>query len=275
VEVRALSASDSVIRVEGLTYSYGGRIKALNNVSFTIKRGEVVSIVGPNGSGKTTLLKCLLKILKPLGAIYIDGRELGRLSMRDIAKLAGYVPQEHHPVFTYRVIDFVLLGRVPYHSMFSAPSRREVDLCLKVLESLGIRDLADRPYTSLSGGQAQLVLVARALAQGAKILLLDEPTAHLDFSNQVRVLSTIRDLVHSGKVEAAVMTLHDPNQAMLFSDKIALLKNGELVAYGAPEKVLTPENLSRVYELEFTLLGNHEVRMIVPKVGRGGRATSS
>ena len=260
-----MGVGDSVIRVEGITYSYGGRFKAVSNVSFTIKHGEIVSIVGPNGSGKTTLLKCLLKILKPLGAIYIDGKELSRLSMRDVAKTAGYVPQEHHPVFTYRVIDFVLLGRAPYHSMFSAPSRREVDLCLKVLEALGIRDLADRPYTSLSGGQAQLVLVARALAQGAKILLLDEPTAHLDFSNQIKVLKTVRNLVKSKKVKAALMTLHDPNQALLFSDKVALLKEGALIDYGPPHIVLTPKKLAQVYGIEFTVVSSNGVTVIAPK----------
>ena len=255
-----------VIKVADLTYSYRGGIRALKNLSFTIKRGEVVSVVGPNGSGKTTLLKCLLKLLKPQGAVYIDGREIKDISTREIAKITGYVPQEHHPVFTYRVIDFVALGRAPYHSMFSAPSKEEVSYCLKVLEALGIRELADRPYTTLSGGQAQLVLIARALAQGARILLLDEPTAHLDFSNQVKVLKTIRDIVKKGSVNTAVMTLHDPNQALLFSDKVALLKDGYLVDYGKPEEVLTPGKLSKIYGIELAVLSDGITSAIVPKL---------
>lgn len=253
----------TVIKVEGLTYSYGP-LKALRGVSFEVREGEVVSIVGPNGSGKTTLLKCVMRILKPSGTIYLDGKRLSELGMRDVAKLAGYVPQEHHPVFTYRVIDFVLLGRAPHHSMFSAPSRKEVELCMKVLKSLGIEHLAERPYTSLSGGQAQLVLIARALAQGAKILLLDEPTAHLDYSNQFKVLKVIRELTHSGRVKASIMTLHDPNQAMLFSDKAVLLKDGEVVAVGKPEDVLTPERLRDVYGIEFTALRHKGISIIIP-----------
>jgi len=150
--------------------------------------------------------------------------------------------------------------------MFSAPSKEEVSYCLKVLEALGIRELADRPYTTLSGGQAQLVLIARALAQGAKILLLDEPTAHLDFSNQVKVLRTIRDIVKDGSVNAAIMTLHDPNQALLFSDKVALLKDGYLVDYGKPEEVLTPDKLSKIYGIELAVLSDGITSAIVPKL---------
>lgn len=254
-----------VIRLVGLTYRYGDGVEALKDVHVTVESGEVVSVLGPNGAGKTTLLKCLLRILRPRGAVYIHGKDLSKLGRRDLAKLAGYVPQTHGSVFAYRVIDFVVMGRAPHHGMLSLPSRREYERALDTLRVLGIGDLAERTIAEVSGGQLQLILIARALIQDAKILLLDEPTAHLDITNRLRVLTMVKGLVREGLVEAAVVTMHDPMTAGLFSDKVVLMSHGRVVAYGRPEQVLTPENLKEVYGIEFDVLRHGGKPLVIPR----------
>ncbi len=261
-----MEISDIILRVENLNYSYDGVHKVLEDVSFTILRGEVTTILGPNGAGKTTILKCILRALKPRGAIYIDGKEVNKITSRELAKIIGYVPHRHHSVFAYKVIDFVLMGRAPHHSMFSLPSRKEYERALEILEELGIKDLADRTIAEVSGGQLQLVLIARALVQEAKILLLDEPTAHLDIANELKVLNIIKSLVKKRKIEAAIMTLHDPLMASLFSDKIVLLNKGKVIAYGSPSTVLTPRNLNMVYGVEFETIVKDEHTIVLPKI---------
>lgn len=253
-----------IVSVENLTYSYG-KFKAIDNISFKLSEGEVLVVLGPNGAGKTTLLKCLLKILSPWGTIYIDGKNINDMSRRELAKLIGYVPQIHNTIFAYRVIDFVIMGRAPHHSLFSMPSRKEYEKAYHLLKTLNIEDLADRTIAEISGGQLQLVVVARALMQEAKILLLDEPTAHLDISNKLKVLSTIRELVKKGIVKAAIMSMHDPLLASLYGDKIVLLKNGRMLGYGPPSEVLTNNNLHNLYGVEFMRMKHKGQLLIVPK----------
>ena len=260
-----IKKENPIIKVKDLSYAYDGKIIALKGISFTISKGEVVSILGPNGAGNTTLLKCLLKILKPRGAIYINGKELWRITSKELAKSIGYVPQRHHSIFAYKVIDFVLMGRAPHHNIFSLPSKDEYEKAFKILEILGIKDLADRTIAEVSGGQLQLILIARALIQEAKILLLDEPTAHLDIANELKVLSIVRNLVKKKMVDTAIMALHDPIMATLFSDKIVLMDKGIMVAQGRPEQVLTPENLYKVYGIEFDIIRRGNGIFVVPK----------
>jgi len=260
-----IGKENSIIRAVNISYSYDSDVKALENISFNVLRGEVVTILGPNGAGKTTLLKCLLKILKPHGAIYIDGKEIQKISNKELARKIGYVPQRHHSIFAYRVIDFVLMGRAPHHTMFSLPSKSEYEKVVEILKILGISDLAHRTIAEVSGGQLQLILIARALIQEAKILLLDEPTAHLDIANELKVLSIVRSLVKKNIVEAAIMTLHDPIMAALFSDKIILLSNGVVLAYGKPEQVLATENLYKAYGIEFDVLRRNNNILVIPK----------
>ncbi len=254
-----------IISVRELSYTYDGVVDVLKKISFDIRVGEVVSILGPNGAGKTTLLKCILGLLKPKGAVYVDGREVFRMKPSLLAKLVGYVPQIHNTVFAYRVVDYVLMGRAPYHNMLSLPGRSEYEKALRVLEDLGISDLANRTIAEISGGQLQLVLIARALVQEARILVLDEPTAHLDIANKVKVLNSVRKLVDQGKVEAAVMSLHDPQMAALFSDKIVLLSDGEILAYGTPRSVLTSENLRKAYGVEFKVVDVDGKILVIPE----------
>lgn len=257
-----------VLRVEGLSYTYSRDLVALRDVEFEVYSGEVVTVLGPNGAGKTTLLKCILRLLKPRGVVYIDGkRRWDELSSRELAKYFGYVPQTHHSVFAYRVLDFILMGRAPHHTMFSLPSRRDYEKVHEVAKLLGIEDLLERSITELSGGQMQLVLIARALVQEAKVLLLDEPTAHLDIVNSVRVLSVVRRLVKSGRVDAAIMAMHDPVLAASFSDKVLLMSRGRVVAYGSPQDVLRPEVLREVYGVDFVRFEHCGFVVVVPRAG--------
>ncbi len=261
----AVTSSDVVVDVKNLSYSYDGRTVALDNVSFTISRRRLVAVLGPNGAGKTTLLKCMLGLLKPLGAVYINGKLLGSMKNRELARLIGYVPQKHHSIFAYRVLDFVLMGRAPHHGLFSLPGREEYNKALEILGELGIRDLAERTISEISGGQLQLVLIARALVQDARILLLDEPTAHLDVYNKLRVLEITKKLVSSKLVDAIVMALHDPLIAAMFCDEVVLLDKGRIVAHGSPREVLTPKLLYNVYRVYFDVFERDDKIIVVPR----------
>ncbi|MDM7911687.1 MAG: ABC transporter ATP-binding protein [Methanotrichaceae archaeon] len=202
-------------------------------------------------------------LLKPEGRVMVDNMDLKSLSSRDMAMLMGYVPQMHSPDFPYRVVDVAVSGRTPRLG-FSIPSKRDYELARKALDSVGVGHLADKFYTQLSGGELKLVLIARALVQEPKVLLLDEPTSHLDFKNRVLVLKILRDIADEGL--AVIMSEHDPNLASLFADKVLLMMNkGEIVGYGPPREVITPESLMKVYGLEVDVFERDGVRYIFPK----------
>lgn len=257
----------TIVKVDGLRYVYPSGVKALEDISFDLYEGEILTLLGPNGSGKTTILKCLLRILKPFGAVYIDGeRRWDYLNRRELAKFFGYVPQAHYPTFPYRVRDYIAMGRAPYHGMLSLPSKVEYVRVEEVAKMLDIEELLDRTVTELSGGQLQMVLIARTLVQEAKVLLLDEPTAHLDVSNAVKVLDAIREIIKKGIVKATVMALHDPTLTALYSDKVALVKDGRFVAYGCPGEVLKSDLLNSIYGVSFDVF-KRENRLIVLPLG--------
>jgi len=259
-----------LIEVRDLRFRYGEGGFELLIDELTVEEGEVVTLLGPNGSGKTTLLLCVEGILKPeKGSMLVAGKNPFKLRRNEVAKLIGFVPREHHPTFPFTVLDFVVMGRAAYIGLFGSPSRRDLEIALKALESVGISHLADRPYTQISGGERQLALVARALAQEPKVLLLDEPTAHLDFRNQVSVLTVIRELTRR-KGLASLVTLHDPNLAAAFSDKIALMSAGRILDFGSPDEVVTPEKLEKAYGIPVKVVNADGVRLVTPKPVKGG-----
>ncbi|RLI39174.1 ABC transporter ATP-binding protein [Candidatus Bathyarchaeota archaeon] len=233
------------LEVLGISFCYDS-VEALRDVSFSVREGEVLSIVGPNGAGKTTLLKCLDRVLKPArGTVLLDGHDLASLSRREIARSVGFLPQEQGNAAPLRVLDVVLLGRTPYMRRLASPSERDIRAAREALELVGIGHLAERLFSELSGGERRKVLLARALAQEPELLLLDEPTAHLDLRSQVEVLELVRSLADRGL--AVVMAMHDVSSAARFSDKMLMLKAGRVVAAGRPEEVLTEEVLAEVY----------------------------
>lgn len=225
----------------------------------------MATILGPNGSGKTTLLKCISGIWNPRqGAIRYGDRNLTKLSYAERAGLIAVVPQEHEPPFPYTVADIVLMGRASHVSLFSAPVREDILAADSAMEQIGVDHLRDRPYTKISGGERQLVLIARALAQETPILLLDEPTSHLDFRNQILVLSKVRDIVRR-KALTVLMTLHDPNLAMQFSDYVVMIVEGKVLAQGLPVEVLTPDNLKSMYFLDVSVIHHNGINIICPE----------
>jgi iron complex transport system ATP-binding protein len=258
----------SMLNVQDIYFqhSYGDRqADILKGVSFRIPEGRMATILGPNGSGKTTLFKCISGLWHPReGSIRHGDRDITKLSSASRAGLIAVVPQEHEPPFPYMVADIVLMGRVSHVSLFSAPSKRDIDTADAAMKQIGIDHLRHRPYTKISGGERQLVLIARALAQETPILLLDEPTSHLDFRNQILILSKVRDIVRK-KGLTVLMTLHDPNLAMQFSDHVVMIVQGSVLAQGLPTQVLTPDNLKRMYGLDVSVICHNGINIICPE----------
>ncbi len=236
-----------VIRAEDVSFSYG-RSEVLHDVCLTFNRGEVVSLLGPNGSGKTTLLKVLLGILKPSrGKVLFEGRPIRAIGTKGFARKVAYVPQLHQRTFSYSVSDVVLMGRMPHKGFFSRFTRYDRQVAEAMLDKLGITHLKDKPYTEISGGERQLTLIARALAQGADTFIMDEPITGLDYGNQLRLLEQIVLLAEEG--HTFIKSTHFPDHALWVSDRVVLMKNGSVAADGTAEGEITADNLGRLYNI--------------------------
>lgn len=245
----------------------------LKGVSLMAERGRLTSILGPNGSGKTTLFKCIAGLWSPKqGDIVFEGKSILGLGHERRAKIISVVPQEHEPPFPYSVFDAVLMGRAAHIGMFSAPSKKDHARAENAMEEVGIGHLKDRVYTKISGGERQLVLVARALAQESPVMLFDEPTSHLDFRNQVLVLHKVKNIIRQRQV-SAVMTIHNPNLAMLFSDSVVLVRNGTVVSQGSAWEVITEKNLKTVYGIDVSVISVNGKRVVSPKLNGSGKGT--
>lgn len=233
-----------MIAIRELSFGYGSE-RLLERVSFTAPAGVTV-LLGPNGAGKTTLLRILLGRLQPqAGTVQIAGKPLASYSRRQLSQMLGFVPQNEQITFDLSVREYVLLGRAPYVPLLELPGPADSQIVSEILEMLGLHDFGDRPISSLSGGERQLVIIARALAQRPQILLLDEPTAHLDLANQARVMSVISRLAAQGL--SVLFTTHDPNLALSHSDYTVLLRRGAGCVAGPSSALLTAEQLSSVY----------------------------
>jgi iron complex transport system ATP-binding protein len=228
-----------------LTIGYGERVVGRNH-DVELATGEVLALLGPNGGGKTTLLKTLLGLLAPqTGEVRLGGKPLTGYASRERARLIAYVPQTHAATFAFTVEAVVLMGRTVHGNLFSRPSAADRAVAVRVLERFGIAHLAERPYTEISGGERQLALLARALAQEPQFIVLDEPTASLDFGNQGKVMREIRALAASGL--GVLFTTHDPNHAMRAADRAYLLKQGTRLAEGVTASVLNRLQLEALY----------------------------
>jgi iron complex transport system ATP-binding protein len=252
-----------------LDIGYHGHVVG-RDISLALGPGEVLCLLGPNGAGKTTLFRTLLGLQRPLGgSVEVDGRPLAGLRPLEIAQCMAYVPQAHVTEFSYSVLDVVLMGRTARLKAFASPGPADRRIALQRLDELGIAALAEADYTRISGGQRQLALIARALAQGAPILVLDEPTASLDFGNQTMVLERIRDLAAADY--GVVLSTHDPDHALLVATCVAVIADGGLRAVGPPHDVVTGPMLSAIYRtdvrVEETASGR---RVCVPAWGSGG-----
>jgi iron complex transport system ATP-binding protein len=233
------------LEARGLGFGYPGKPVG-RNVDLALGAGEVVCLLGPNGSGKTTLFKTLLGLLPAQGGeVLIDDRPLAAMPRAEVARRVAYVPQAHAAHFPYTVLDMVLMGRTAHLGPFARPGPRDHAAAVGALETLGIADLAAADYTRISGGQRQLALIARALAQAVPLIVMDEPTASLDFGNQALVLREVRAL--AAQRYGIVLSTHDPDHAFACATEVALLHEGGLAAHGAPDAVLTPARLEAAY----------------------------
>lgn len=253
------------LTIENLSFRYGG-LEVLHEISFVAEEGELLAILGPNGVGKTTLFKCVMGLERPCaGRIFADGTDLSALSPRARAHRVALIPQVHPLSFRYSVFDMVLMGTSHSLSPLALPGERERAAARGALERLGISSLADRPFDRLSGGEQQLVFVARALAQQAKVLLMDEPTASLDYGNRLRVLGAARDLARDGYT--VLLSTHDPQHALWFADRALALHRGRILAYGAPREVVTADLLQRLYGRRIALIDTAQGPVVVPQEG--------
>lgn len=249
------------IRINDLEFSYAHEV-ILKSIDLDILPGELVSIIGPNGAGKSTLIKCMEGLLKhQKGEIKIDGSSIRKMNRGQIAKKLGYVPQSSASLFTLKVFDMVLLGRRPHTTWRS--SENDQKKVLHALKLLNIEHLAMKNYNELSGGQQQKVIIARAIAQETDVLLLDEATSNLDIRHQLEVMDIMKKLINRLKI-SVVMIVHDLNIAARYSDKIIIMNEGQIVASGKPEEVLTEENISSVYGVEICISNIENKPYVIP-----------
>ncbi len=255
------------LELRNLSCGYGKRT-IIDSISMTIKEGEVISLLGANGCGKTTLLKTILGLIESQGGqVLLDGEDIQKWSPAQVARVIGYIPQLHEPPFPFQVLDVVLMGRTAHIKPFSSPSKKDEAIARRSLERLNIAHLEKRIYTEISGGERQLVLIARALAQEPKILIMDEPTSSLDFGNQVKVLNHIQQL---GNLDMAVlMSCHFPEHAFLYSNRVVMLNEGKILCSGVPTETITDDRLKTLYGVDVEIVtvrncANNEIKVCIP-----------
>ncbi len=247
------------IEIENISYNYG-KIKALNNIDFCIKEADFAVILGPNGSGKSTLLKCICNIFKvKSGIIKIDGKDINTYSHNDLSHLIAYIPQSEDSFNSMSVFDTILLGRKPYINW--RPSDNDINIVANIINEFNLNDISQRHTDELSGGQRQIVMIARAIAQEPKILLLDEPTANLDLHHQMKVMELLTRL--SEKSITIIATIHDLNLAARFSNNVIMLKNGCKFANGNAENIFSSQNIEPLYGVKVDILNTQENEIII------------
>jgi iron complex transport system ATP-binding protein len=253
VDIQTNTGTGQSIDVTNLAFAYPGGEPILKNISFTARTGQIISILGPNGSGKTTLLNCLAN-LEPLsaGTVCINGRRIDRMAPRQVARAVGYIPQVIVPSFAFTVIDYVVTGCAPYMGTFEKPAEKHYEIAYEAVRHMGIEHLAQRSYMHVSGGERQQIAIARALAQRPAFILMDEPVAHLDYGNQIKVLKTVRRLASEGL--GILLTTHNPDHALLLGGDAAVLSREGTIHFGPGEKILNQEFLTELYGTELKLV---------------------
>lgn len=248
-----------MIKVNNLYYSYG-KNNVLQDVSFEIKEGEFKFLLGENGTGKSTLIKCILGLLKyNRGKITFNGEGIEYRGAKFRSKIFSYVPQTHSPTFNYKVSDIILMAGVSNYNFFQSPTKKDYHRVEEILDRLHIYNLIENGYAEISGGQRQLVLIARAIFQNSKVIIMDEPTSGLDYGNHINIMNTLAELKSNGTT--IFLSSHIPQDALDFADSVLQLKNGKVMNDGSVEKVVTDKSLSELYEvdLEIVTIDNKKV----------------
>jgi len=252
------------MKVEDLHFSYGSH-EVLKGVSFGVEDSGFVSLLGPNGAGKSTLFRCMLGLLEPTsGSVHICGRDIRNMPAAELSHRVAYIPQSHTPVFNFSVFDMVLMGTTAQLPRFSSPGKQQKELAEAAMERMGIYHLRNRGCSNISGGERQLALIARAMAQQAKILVMDEPSASLDYGNKLRVMETVKSLTKDGYT--VIQSTHDPDQAYLYSDQILALYDGKILAWGTPQETISSALVSTLYGVDVEVCSMHRdgIRVCVP-----------
>ncbi|MGI6728484.1 MAG: ABC transporter ATP-binding protein [Anaerovoracaceae bacterium] len=253
-----------MIKAQNLSAGYNHRT-VISNISFTVNKGCMLGLLGRNGCGKTTLFRCMNGLIKPFsGKVLLNGKDTSKLKQTEIARLSAMVPQGTATVFSLNVIDMILLGSACHLKAWEAPSQIELSKVASLAEEMGILSLLDKRFSELSGGEQQLVLIARALMQDTPILFLDEPTSHLDFTNQHHVMSLVRKLVLK-KDLTTIVTTHDPNIVFEYCDEALAIKDGNILKCGKVNDVLTEQTLVTLYGNRIALEKTSSGYFVVPK----------
>jgi len=254
------------IKIKNLCFAYGER-KVLRDVNFSANSGELVCVLGPNGVGKSTLFRCMLGLQNSYkGDISVNGQEIGSMPAAVLAKKIAYIPQHYSMYFNYTVFHMVLMGTTSQISTLASPGKAQEHAVMQALERFGIAHLRDRGCAQISGGERQLALIARAVVQQAKILVMDEPTANLDYGNQFRVMQEVCRLAQQGYT--IILSTHNPEQALMYANRVLVLLDGTVLRFGTPDEVMSNELLHKVYGVNVQLreisLGQKKMRVCIP-----------
>lgn len=253
------------LSVDNLSFSYGQE-EVFHNISFTLSSGEFMSVLGPNGVGKSTLFRCILGNLSSYtGRILIDEKNVKEMSRKERAKSIAYIPQIHRPTFGYTVLDTVLMGVGRQVGTFSLPKKEHFDIARDAICRVGAEHLQDRNFAKISGGEQQLVLIARAIAQQSSFFVMDEPTSALDYGNQLRILNLVRKLADEGY--GILISTHNPQHALSYANTMLALHEGNAVVYGEPAKSLDEELIRTLYGVNVELISSSSGNVIVPRGG--------
>ncbi len=248
-----------MIKTEDLRYAYGSH-QVLKGINMEAREGELLCILGANGAGKSTLFKCILGLLKGYqGSITIAGRNMLDLSASEKASLVAYIPQAAKPTFAYSVLDMVMMGTTSHLKGFSSPGKKERDLAEAALDKMGIAQLINRDYMKLSGGEQQMVLISRALAQGARTLIMDEPTSNLDYGNQMKVQQQLKNLALEGY--SIIQSTHNPEQTYYFADRIISILDGQVYKQGKPAEIMDSHLIHRLYGIDAKTIATEDDRV--------------
>lgn len=258
-------SKDSILSVENLHFNYARhQSEVLKGMSCEIKRGERVALLGSNGAGKSTFFNLVTGLIKNYkGSIKLKGKEIKDLDRHDIAQILSFVPQKHEPLFPFSVKDFILMGRYSKIGMFGNPTKEDLEAVEKAATETGAIRFMDRPYNELSGGEIQLAVIARALAQETEVIILDEPNNHLDFKNQFTIFNLICEISQKRNT-TLIMSLHNPNDVLLFSERAIVLNDGVVDADGPVSKILNVNLLSKVFGVNAICLENNGKKAFLP-----------
>lgn len=257
------------LEVRNLSFGYRC-FDVLKNVNFKAEQGNLVCVLGKNGAGKSTLFRCILSLLPHFqGIVIANGRNIKDLNAEELAHTIAYIPQARFATFSYSVMDMVLMGTTAQLKRFSSPGKEQLQVAMEALTRMNISHLADRNYAHISGGEQQLVLIARVLAQQAKIIIMDEPCSNLDYGNQIKLMQEVKKLARQGYL--IIQSTHNPEQALLFADEVMILHGGKVARFGSPSEVLDEEILYEIYGIHVKLhdIAKSGIRVCVPTLNEG------